>query len=183
MRNVKLAIATILLVSVSACASVAIDRAYDPSFDFVGSTTYDWAPKQPEAGPELPYAELDRVVRQAVDRALADKGFRRSAENPSFLVTYYVGVEEVTEITEDYYGYGWGGYWGYGWYGPTGVNVSQYDEGTVTIDILSTEPGGGLVWRGIGRGSINVTSAGRRMEGSVGRAVRDILDKFPPDID
>ena len=33
-------------------------------------------------------------------------GFRRSSNNPSFLVTYYVGNEEVVGLQESYYGPG-----------------------------------------------------------------------------
>ena len=182
MRNARLVVAALLLASLPACLSIAVDRAYDPRFDFATASTYDWAPKYPETGLELPYDLIDSALREAVDETLADKGFVRSSEDPSFLVTYYVGSEEVTEITEDYYGYGWGGYWGYGWYGPTGVNVSQYDQTSITIDILSSGLDSDLVWRGIGKGTINLTARERRVNRIIRRTVGEIFKKFPPEL-
>jgi len=180
MRVVKLVMVAVLVVTLSACISITVDRTWDSRVDFAGVSTYDWAPKESETGPDLPYADIDRVIREAVDEKLADKGYLLSSDNPTFRVTYYVGVEEVTAITEDYYGRGWGGYWGYGWYGATGVNVSQYDQASITIDILSSDPEPGLVWRGIGRGAIDPGARPRRMERGIQLAVDRIFDEFPP---
>ena len=177
----KLAILVVALaVVLPACSGATVDSVWDTQFDFSGVNTYDWAPKELETGPELPYDVLDRAIKGAVEQTLGDKGFRQSSENPSFYVTYYVGVEEVTGITDDYYGYGWGGYWGYGWYGPTGVNVSQYDEGSITIDILSPDASVGLVWRGVASGTVDDGIRQNRLERVVRRAVDKILEDFPP---
>ena len=109
-------------------------------------------------------------------------GFTQSSATPSFRLTYYVGVEEVTRIdSSGYYGPGWGGYWGYGWYGPAGVNVSQYDQSSITLDVLSSAARRGLIWRGIARGGIDTTMSPQQIERAVQSAVRSILEDFPPE--
>ena len=107
-------------------------------------------------------------------------GFRRSSNNPSFLVTYYVGSEEVARLQESYYGPGWSGYWGWGWYGPAGLNVSQYDAGTITIDMLSPDSAVGLIWRGIARAELLPSS---QNSGKIDDAIGKIFENFPPEDD
>ena len=172
----QIAVVTVLLVS-TACAKSNIDTVWDTQFDFAGLNTFDWAPKEPEGGADLQYASLDTTIKTAVDRHMNERGFNRSSTDPSFLVTYYVGVEEVVRIQQNYYGRGWGGYWGWGWFGPAGLNVSQYDVGTITIDVLSPDPAIGMIWRGIARAELAPAS---QSSGKVDGAIRKIFEDFPP---
>lgn len=169
--------ALVALLGLAACAGSHIDTVWDTQFAFIGLNTFDWAPREPEAGAGAQYGSLDTVIRGVVDRHMAAAGFTRSSNNPSFLVTYYIGIEEVARLQESYYGRGWGGYWGWGWYGPVGLNVSQYDTGTITIDVLSPDPALGLIWRGIARAELRPSSPG---SGKLEGAIRKVLEDFPP---
>lgn len=184
MRYARLAPSLVLATVLAACSSLSIDTVWDTQQDFSRLTTYDWAVKQAETGPELPYDLIDRAVRSVVDEELSEKGFQRADERPSFRVTYYVGADEVTAISDaGYYGGGWGAYWGYGWYGSDGINVSQYDESVITIDVLSSDPTVGLVWRGIARAQIEPGISADRLESGIRNAVRKIFEDFPPLVD
>lgn len=178
-------LATLLLVSIlCACAGRNPNVAWDNQFDFRASRTYDWTPKQPESGPDLPYEAIDSAVKSAVDSAMSSAGFRLSTAEPRLRLTYYVGLEEIEQLTDEaYYGPGWGAYWGYGWYGPDGVNASQYDDGTITIDVLSADPAVGLVWRGIARAQLTPAMSPQQVERAVRGAVNDLLEDFPPQLD
>ncbi len=181
MRTARLAPSLVLATTLAACSSFSVNAVWDTQHDFSRLNTYDWAVKQPETGPDLPYELIDSAVRSTVDDELSGKGFRRSDERPSFRVVYYVGTDEVVGLTDaGYYGRGWGAYWGYGWYGSNGINVSQYDEGVITIDVISSDPAVGLVWRGIARAEIEPGASARRLETSIRDAVRKILEDFPP---
>ena len=169
----------VLLVS-PACSGGHIDTVWDTQFDFAGLNTFDWAAKEPETGAALQYGSLDTTIRTVVDDHMRAVGFRRSSNNPSFLVTYYVGNEEVVGLQESYYGPGWSGYWGWGWYGPAGLNVSQYDAGTITIDMLSPDPAVGLIWRGIARAELLPSS---QNSGKIDDAIGKIFENFPPEDD
>ena len=175
-KALRIAVLVALLAS-SACVRRHIDSVWDTQFDFAGLNTFDWAEKEPETGTDLQYESLDTAIRAVVDRHLTAAGFTRSSNNPSFLVTYYIGVDEVVLLQSGYYGRGWGGYWGWGWYGPVGLNVSQYDAGTITIDVVSSDPVLGLIWRGIARAELQ---ASPQNSGKVESALREILADFPP---
>ncbi len=184
MPNTRFFIAVIVLLTVAGCSSRNPAVAFDPRFDFAGSLTYDWASKAPEAGAEIAYEDVDAAVKRTVDEHMSKVGYTRSGENPSFLLNYWVGSEEVAQITDAaYYGPGWGAYWAFGWYGPDGVNVSQYAPGSITIDVVSTDPSVGLVWRGIAAAQVDVESSPRRIERSIEGTVREILKDFPPELD
>jgi len=66
-------------------------------------------------------------------------------------VALLFGKQTKTNITS--YGYGYGPYWGrYG--GTANIDVSQYDEGTLIIDVIDMNKKE-LVWRGTGTGVID----------------------------
>lgn len=181
MRKSRQLIALLVLMAVSACSANNVNTAWDAHYDFAGLRTYDWAPKEPEAGADLPYDVLDRAIKRAVDAEMSAAGFTLQPGNPSFRLIYYVGVEEVTRITDAaYYGPGWGASWGYGWFGPSGVNVSQYDQGTITLDVLSSDPGVGLIWRGIAPTQLDMAMSSQQIEGAVQSAMPTLLKDFPP---
>jgi hypothetical protein len=173
-----------LTLALPACSGKSVNHTWDNLYDFQGLNTYDWAPKEPESGPELPYDLIDAAVKRTAERVLARRGFRRSSENPSFRIIYYVGGEEVAALRDSrYYGPGWGGHWGYGWYGPAGVNASLYDERTLTIDILSADASSGLIWRGVKQAWDETALTPERIVSGVEAATAEILSRFPPDPD
>ena len=178
MRKALRIAALVALLASPACSGSHIDAVWDPFFDFAGLNTFDWAAKEPEAGADLQYGSLDTAIKAVVNQHMIAAGFTRSNNNPSFLVTYYIGTDEIVRLQDGYYGPGWGGYWGWGWYGPVGLNVSQYDPGTITIDVLASDPPHGLIWRGIARADL-LPSA--QDSGKVDDAILKILEDFPPE--
>ena len=184
MRKFRQLMALLVLVPLSACSANNVDTAWDTHYEFPGLRTYDWAPKEPEVGTDLPYEVLDRAIKRAVEARMSAVGFALQPGNPSFRLIYYVGVEEVTRITDAaYYGPGWGASWGYGWFGPSGVNLSQYDQGTITLDVLSSDPNVGLIWRGIASTLLDTGMSSQQMESAIQVAVRDLLEDFPPELE
>ena len=175
-------VVVLVLVVVSACAGGNLNTTWDAHYDFSGAPTYYWAPKEPESGPDLPYSVLDDAIKQAVQVEMSAAGFELQAAGPGFLLNYYLGVEEVTLLTDvAYYGPGWGASWGQGWFSPAGVNTSQYDAGTITLDVISSDPRVGLVWRGVAFTEIGPAMSSQQMESAVRSAVQQLLDDFPPE--
>ena len=71
---------------------------------------------------------VDKRIRDAVDRELVAKGYRRVQDrSPDFYVAFYLSVEDkmdVYTVNRGYYDY-----WGYGVSIPE-TRVRQYEEGT-----------------------------------------------------
>jgi hypothetical protein len=175
------------LALASGCASpVKVSSDYDPGVDFSALTTWAWAPDEPrgEGGPGNRLL-TDRVTA-AVERTLAARGYRQAQASPDFLVAFTFGAQEKLDVrsspnTGVYYGGGYRGRRGgvyTGWGGST-VDVKQYTEGTLVIDIL--EPGGQqLVWRGTGSARIRDEKDPEKRIQRVNDAVDRILAQFPP---
>ena len=80
--------------------------------------------------------------------------------------------------------WGWG--WGYGWgYNPwmwnymNQVNVNQYTEGTLFVDIIDRSDNE-LVWQGITSGALKMKSPEKRAA-RINQFVKEIFKTYPPD--
>jgi hypothetical protein len=154
---------------VSGCAALSVKTDYDRSIDFSQYTTYKWM-KTPSdvSGPRSTQSLLDQRVKSAVDRELATKGLQESTGQADLLITYHAGVRDKVDVSTYRYGYrGWG----------SAVDVQQYSEGTLIIDLIDAEKDQ-LVWRGWGTGVVDRDPS--QMESRVNKAVTEILAKFPP---
>lgn len=192
MTQVRQLLGMLLIVVLSGCSTMTVNSDYDPSESFKGLRTYDWIPggRKPTGDPRIDdNTLLDTRVRNAVDRELAAKGFRRLTDGqPDFWVVYHVTLDKKTDITtlNSYYGYGpgWGYGYGYpyrpyGWGGPPETYVYQYEEGTLLLDIVEPETRK-LIWRGHATDEVQFSDSPGKREEQVNEAVRRILALFPP---
>jgi len=162
-------VTAILLVG---CSTISVNQDYDPGYDFSKLKTFGFIPISPEAG-------IDQInanrFGDAIKKEMTAKGYTVS-EKADFGVAILFGKETKTNITT--YGYGYGPYWGrYG--GTTNVDVSQYDEGTLIIDIIDLNKKE-LVWRGTGTGALNPNATVEERTANINNAVAQILAQFPP---
>ena len=78
-------------------------------------------------------------------------GFKRS-KTPDFRVALHTGQQSKVRVTD--YGYGYGvGRWGGG-----GLDVYQYQEGTLILDVVDAKTKK-LMWRGTAIGVVNPSAA------------------------
>jgi hypothetical protein len=162
-------IAAILLVG---CSTISVNQDYDPGYDFSKLKTFGFIPISPEAG--IDQLNANRFG-DAIKNELTAKGYTVS-EKADFGVAILFGKQTKTNITS--YGYGYGPYWGrYG--GTTNIDVSQYDEGTLIIDIIDMTKKE-LVWRGTGTGGLNPNATVEERTANINNAVAQILAQFPP---
>lgn len=166
------------------CSSVTYNYDYDKSADFAALKTYAWvtAPSNPAAGVQAALQRndlLDKRIKESVNTQLAAKGYAQSAENPDFLVLYHTGAQDKINVTD--WGYGYGPYRvGYGgWYGGGGVDVQQYKEGTLILDIIAANAKH-LVWRGSATAALNPDAPMEKREKRLNEVITRILAKFPP---
>jgi hypothetical protein len=165
------------------CSSITVKTDFDPSADFSKYKTYSWyTGKMPDDDALAKNPLIKKRVIASVDKVLAGKGFKKVDDgNPDFVVIVHGATKQKTQISS--YGYGAYGYgrWGYGWggYGPSGIDVYQYDEATIFIDIADFAKKE-LVWRGTGTDVVSGTDDPEELQENIDNAVSKILEDFPP---
>ncbi len=179
--------AVVLLGFLMACTPYSVHVDYDRAASYGSYKTFDWyeASKRAKAqarGSDNPI--MDRRVRAAVERELAAKGYRMETQGETdFLVTYYPIYRERRTHVRTTVGVGFGGWyrpWGYG----VGTRFStgethHYKEGTIALEIVDAKSNQ-LVWQGVAEGALSGLDNPEEAEAQIGRAVKDMLDRFPP---
>ena len=183
MRALPLAAALLL----AACAyGPSVRTDFDPATNFTAYRTYSWIDTEvPQGMNPLMFAR----IRGSIDRALATRGYTH-APSGDFAIAFTIGERDRIRVYDygplypGWGGWGWGGWGGWGWGGWHGwgypyhssIDVDQYTERSVIIDIYdgrSRRP----IWHGV--------AAHREYSDKVDyvkmdRAVDAALAKFPP---
>ncbi len=171
-----------LFACATGCATVAVSTDYDRSLDFGRYRTFAWLEeKQPLTGDvRLDNSLLHTRLREAVDEVLAAAGFEKtSSGKPDFRVGYHLSVEQRIDVStlESHYGYGPG--WNRVGYGPPTTVVTEYEQGTLLIDVVDTSEDR-LVWRGSAEGRVRESATPEEREARMREVVASVLADFPP---
>lgn len=176
-RSSLLVLPALLLV---ACASVRVNVDFDPNEDFSAYRTFTWlpAPTRPSGDYRIDNPLLDKRIREAVERGLAEKGYRKVVDRyPDFYVAYRLSIEQKIDVYTVNRGYV--DYWGYYASWPE-TRVSQYDEGTLVLDVADAHEKQ-LTWRGVAIGRVRRNPTPEQTTRDVDEAVAEILERFPPE--
>lgn len=155
-----------------------IQTESDPKADLTGYETFSWASpeKQEVRDPILDSELLAKKVKRAVEQSLVSRGFTPSETNPDFYVTYHTASKEKLRSSGFDVGIGYSRFdprWGYS--AVFGPPADSYEQAILIIDVIDAKTDT-LVWRGWESGRL---SRERFSEDAVGRAVDDILSRFP----
>ncbi|MDI5993533.1 DUF4136 domain-containing protein, partial [Pseudomonas sp. MDMC216] len=116
MRNLSYLILALLL---SGCASVSLERDFDPSRDFGAYRSWSWMDDKLAYQPNDARLKSDITearISQAVAEQLEQRGLRQTADGQGDLkVQSVLIVDERQDQITTQYGGGWGGYWGGYW--------------------------------------------------------------------
>lgn len=181
--------AALAALTLTACGpAFEVAHNHDANASFNTLKTYAWA-----SGSRLNIADptpnepaIERAIVTAVDKELARKGYTQtSADSADFLVGYAGTTNRriQTHTVDTYYGYRddptnpyrrpWGS-------PENQVYASQYDEGTLIIDV-STAKSKHLIWRGHATTALLKDPTPERSRQRINEAVRKILAGFPPE--
>ncbi len=168
------------MVWLTGCSSsVSVNHDYDTDADFTQYKTYTWAPVATsptgKASTGKANSLLDRRIRNAVDQQLTDKRLQPDPDDPDLLVVYHLGVKDKVQVTDWGYSYS-SHYWGMG---TRDIDVYQYQEGTLIIDLVDTQSKT-LVWRGSGTKVLESNRTTEQVEKTLNDAVAKILSQYPP---
>ena len=168
-------IISISLVMIS-CSSITVNQDYDPAFDFSKFKTFGFIPLPADAGiDQLSANKLDAAIKNE----LFAKGFTIS-EKADFGIALMFSSQTKTSIQSYGYGYGYGAWGRPGMYGTGGVDVTQYQQGTLIIDIIDMTDQK-LVWRGTGTGVMSDSPSVEERTQNINNAISKMLAQFPPD--
>lgn len=125
-------------------------------------TTYDWVTNagHSDADPRARNPYLHESIRGVVEREMAARSFEQiSVGMPDFEIDYYVAPEAGrNEYTSA---------------------LTDYDAGALTIYIVNPQTRR-AVWRGTASARLNDDDSMEKRQRRIERAIRGILDRFPP---
>jgi len=166
-----------LMVFIVSCSSVYdVQFDYDTKADFSNLKTYDWLPIPEKAQIDSLTAQR---IKNAVNTQLEAKGLKMTSDNPDFSIATHVGSKDKVRVTNWGYSYApYGRYWA-GYWGPGGVDVYQYEEGSLILDFVDVISKN-LIWRGSGKAQVDSSLTPESRDKLINEAVTKILEKFPP---
>jgi hypothetical protein len=170
---------TILLAGMTGCSSISVNYDYDKNVDWAKYKTYGWMEAPQNSGDPtstLPNTTfLGERIHNSVQYEMEQRGLSLGDE-PELLVVYHIGTQEKIQVTD--WGYRYSDYyWGYG---GRQIDVSQYTEGSLVIDLVDAESMN-LVWRATGTGTVDKSQKSPdEMQSRIDNIVNQIMKSFPP---
>jgi hypothetical protein len=164
--------ASIMFLGVAAAQEVKTD--YDHNYDF--SQLHTFAVK---LGTPWGNQLSEQRVVDAVTKALVGRGWTQADEaNANALVVIH-GASQTKKSLNTFYSGGYGGY-GYGGFGGMGTATtteSDYQVGTLLVDIFTAKDKK-LVFRGVGQDE--VSDKPEKNEKKIDKATEKMFKDFPP---
>lgn len=175
----RLAVVAFPGLVLAACATLQVGSDYDRSASFTGYHQFALMPRTRTAANPL----VAQRAQDAIQAELAAKGFVYVADaaTADFVVDFAIGARDRVDIASypaPYAGMYWGrGWWGYPYWGDQ-VDVRQYKEGTLSIDVFDArthKP----IWHGWAKKELSQSDMARS-ERPIRDAVNAVLQRFPP---
>ena len=169
-------------LSLCACSTLRVGSDHDPGMNFSSYKTFTLM-QRPHTSVSNPL--VPARVSDAIKANLLSKGYVQATDpaTADFTVDFTIGVRERTDVNAypaPYAGRAWGwgapGWWG-GPYWGTSVDVSQYQEGTLSVDIFdarSHRP----VWHGWAKKQLTRSDLENSIQ-PIQNAVASVLAQFP----
>ena len=165
-RVLLVALVAMPLVAGVALAKRSVD--FDQEADFTKYKTFTLSDEDP-----LPNPLAEKRLKNILREVMLAEGLEEVAEGGDLVVFSHGSNEKKQQVYVDNYGYG---RWRYGW-GTTTATVSEFDVGTLVIDLVDNETDQ-LVWRGVATETIS--SKPEKNEKRFRSAIGKLFKKYPP---
>lgn len=173
MRNPSSSLVAVSLLIAMACGgpSVSVNFDYDVGYDFSGLERYAYLPiKSIGTVSEL---RVRRFI-DAVNNELQTQGYTLSTDNPDFLIALHSSSRQKTDVSD--WGYAYGGWYG----GYRDIDVSQYTEGTIFVDIVDPASRE-LVWRATATSAVDDSMSPDEQQKRFAQLAARLFANFPPE--
>lgn len=165
------------------CAPIRVHVDYDPAVEFSGYRSFGWlTPPAATGQARADDPALHETIRAAITDQLVSQGFAASAD-AQLGVGYHVSIDKhlaIKTVSAPYAQPTWRNR-DAEVRGRSETVVSEYERGTLVIDIVDTARGT-LIWRGVGERRLRREPTTEQMTKSVHQAVEEILGRFPPGV-
>lgn len=179
LKTARIVIAVSVLFLMS-CSPLTVRFDYDQKRDFSRFTSFDFYSIPKEIGADSSPLVINRI-KASVTRELESKGYSRSGTAPDLLVAIHTESRDRFNIT--HWGYHYAPYddylRGYGYWSGGGIDVHQYEEGTLILDFVQADEDE-MIWRGAASRALPPRSTPEDLDRLVDLAVTGILENFPP---
>ncbi|WGH75275.1 DUF4136 domain-containing protein [Tenacibaculum tangerinum] len=179
MKKIRLLFLPVVVLLITSCSSVKVMTDYDTKADFKDYKTFAFYKTGID---KAQISDLDKKrIMRAIETELLAKGMTKSA-TPDVLVSLFTKSRERININDNNYGWGMGYGWGWNpwmWGGANRLDVNQYTEGTLFLDIIDAK-NKELVWQGIGTGALSSSTSMERKEERIKEFVAKIMAEYPP---
>ena len=179
----RLAVVSVVVFVLASCSTLQVGSDYDRSAAFGGYHSFSIMQRE-HRGAHNPLV-ISRA-EDAIRRELTAKGYVQSPDptKADFAVDFTIGSQERTDMNSypapyARAGWGWGGpgWWGGPYWGDY-VDVRQYREGTLSVDVFDAKTNR-PVWHGWAKKELTRKDI-EQSEEPIRRAVAAVLAKFPP---
>lgn len=160
------------------CSGYSVKYDYDVTATFSRYKSFDYYTSKKGTGGTTTL--MDKRIQAAIEKELQGKGFAlETVKDPDFLVTYYPVLKDRkvrvnTRVAVGIGGRGFGGLVSTG-----GREVRHYQEGTIVIEVVDFRSNQ-MIWQGAAVGALTGLDHPEDANEVVAKAVKDILEKFPP---
>jgi len=186
----RLFIVSLLLIFLTSCTGVKVTNNWDKKVDFKEFKTYSLYPWDTH-NDQIVNDYDKQTILMAIKVEMDGRGYKQVDKDGELVVSTFVIVENRTSYqayTNHYGGYagyggGWGygmgmGYYGYGYgaYNTYTVYSTDYQQGTLLIDIFRLSDKR-LIWQGVGTGEI--TTDMEKRDRKLPMTIGHIFRKYP----
>ena len=178
MKKTTLSLLAITFI-LTGCSNLQIITDQAEGVDMSKYKTFNFSPADKSDNACIYFSEINQNrVKEAIAKELAGKGYT-IAKNPDLMISTFLKVQEKQNVTTPYPYAGPGDFIGiYGGYRYNSghVNIIDYTEGTLIIDLVDTGKNE-LVWQGIAIKTIDKNS--KKAEKNINNAIEKVFKEFP----
>lgn len=162
-----------LILSLAGCSSMKVQTDADPQADLKAYKRFAFARVEGQQESQKLDPLMSKRVEDAITAELTKKGLQLDSTGAAdMLIVYHAGKQDKMEVYNNA-GYSYGR-WGGAYYGG-GTSVSQYTEGSLTVDIYDGKRKE-MVWRGTASDTVNDRDDAAR---KIPVVIQKMFGKFP----